>query len=175
MFALMLSPPRSSSISSSPRSCPKCRANLASVPVRDSRLRYPKCGTHFSYRRADDRLQTTPGASRRTANSESNTRRSRKVSKESPAREKAGSLPIVLILLGLGLFFLFLLVLGGGGVAYWYFSRTVTPTTAASAPAEVPQNAPLTPLRCVRGSDKQLLTFENKRLSNCRERESSLA
>jgi predicted RNA-binding Zn-ribbon protein involved in translation (DUF1610 family) len=125
-----------------PRTCPDCRANLASARVSSTgKLRCPECGAMIAARSndADYRLQAAPAASRPAVRSP----RAEVVEEVLPVRKKSNLLPIVLIVLFLGLGGM--LALAGvivGAVLYFGSSSQV-----ASLPAESPPVIIHSPIR----------------------------
>lgn len=125
-----------------PRLCPKCRANLDSIPARDGKIRCPECKALLALGRprTDDRLQATPSAGPRSAKIEREPSPSRRADRDRPVRSKSkpSALPTALILLGIGLGLVVLLVLGGGLAVFLYFSGSASETPIVSAPPEAP-------------------------------------
>lgn len=124
------------------RTCPKCRADLASVPAREGKLRCPQCNALLALGRPrnDERLQALPAAGHGPAKMEREPSPSRRVERERPihSESKPNSWPTALILLGIGLGLFVLLVLGGGVAAFLYFSQTATVEPVASVKPEPP-------------------------------------
>jgi S1-C subfamily serine protease/HEAT repeat protein len=119
-----------------PRTCPKCRANLTSVPVRNGKLRCPECGALFVIARAEERFQATPTPGSRRANIEVESTRSRGADEEPPGREESSAWPMMLILAGVGVGLMLLLALGGAVGVFLYFklSAQTLPQVASERP-----------------------------------------
>src|SRR5690348_9988990 len=103
-----------------PRICPKCRANLDSIPMQDGKLRCPECGTLLAVKRSDGRTQAAPRANPPLVRT-----------------PKSRALLTVLIVLGLGAALFVVLAVGVGLGVYLYLGQT----TPAKPGAHVTQGS----------------------------------